>query len=239
MRINATGKYYTDLNHEVKKTQDTEVVIDHCLGQRYIGTGVNGKNIIIHGTPGNALGAYLKGTDLTVFGNVQDAVGDTMDSGKIIVHGSGGDTVGYGMRGGAIYIKGHAGYRVGIHMKAYQDHQPVIVVGGSTGSFLGEYQAGGTIIVLGLDRKKGMPTGSYLGTGMHGGEMYIRSCEMPRATDQVTVTPCTKEDLEKITDKLEYFCTNFDVSMEEILSRPFWKLVPSAYNPYNSLYTAY
>ena len=92
MRINATGKYYTDLNHEVKKTQDREVVIDHCLGQRYIGTGVTGKNIIIHGTPGNALGAYLKGTDLTVFGNVQDAVGDTMDSGKIIVHGSGGDS---------------------------------------------------------------------------------------------------------------------------------------------------
>lgn len=34
-------------------------------------------------------------------------------------------------------------------MKAYQDKQPVIVIGGRAGSFLGEYQAGGTILVLG------------------------------------------------------------------------------------------
>ncbi|MGI6109716.1 MAG: glutamate synthase [Eubacteriaceae bacterium] len=239
MRINAKGKYYTDLNREVKKTSDREVIIDKVLGQRYIGTGVRNKEIIINGTPGNALGAYLMGTDITVHGNVQDAVGDTMDSGEIIVHGSGGDTVGYGMRGGAIYIRDHAGYRIGIHMKAYQDHQPVIVVGGSAGSFLGEYQAGGTIIVLGLDRKNGVPAGGYLGTGMHGGSMYIRSYERPRAMEQVTVTPCTAEDLAEIMDKLEYYCSNFDVSMEEVLNKPFWKLTPGKDNPYNGLYTAY
>lgn len=239
MRINATGKYYTDLNKEVKKSKDSEIFIDKCLGQRYIGTGVKGKEITIKGTPGNALGAYLTGTNITVLGNVQDAVGDTMDSGEIIVHGSGGDTIGYGMRGGAIYIRDHAGYRVGIHMKAYQDHQPVIVVGGSAGSFLGEYQAGGTIIILGLDRKNGVPAGGYLGTGMHGGQMFIRSYEMPRPYGQVNVHPATQEDIDTIMDKLEYYCSNFDVPIEEILAKPFWKLTPSADNPYNSLYTPY
>lgn len=59
------------------------------------------------------------------------------------------------MRGGEIYVRGNAGYRAGIHMKAYRDKRPVMVIGGRTGSFLGEYQAGGYIIVLGLlDERK-------------------------------------------------------------------------------------
>ena len=238
MNIDCTDKKYDILNQEIFALPG-DVTLEHCLGQRFIGAGAEDRTITINGTPGNALGAYLNGARIVVNGNAQDATGDTMNAGRIVIHGRCGDAAGYAMRGGEIFIEGDVGYRAGIHMKAYKEKYPVLVFGGRSGSFLGEYQAGGTIIVLGLDRKKGMPTGSYLGTGMHGGEMYIRSCEMPRATDQVTVTPCTKEDLEKITDKLEYFCTNFDVSMEEILSRPFWKLVPSAYNPYNSLYTAY
>jgi glutamate synthase domain-containing protein 3 len=40
----------------------------------------------------------------------------------------------------------------------------VLVIGGTAQDFLGEYIAGGIIILLGLD----------LGTGMHGGTMYIR-----------------------------------------------------------------
>lgn len=101
--------------------------------------------------PGNALGAYLNGAEITVSGNAQDAVGDTMNEGKIVVHGQIGDAAGYAMRGGRIYIKGNAGYRAGIHMKAYKDKKPIMVIGGRAGSFLGEYQAGGIIIVLGLN----------------------------------------------------------------------------------------
>mgnify|MGYP002508793462 CR=1 FL=1 len=57
---------------------------------------------------------------------------------------------GYAMRGGKIFVKGNAGYRAGIHMKAYEEKKPVMVIGGTAGSFLGEYQAGGVIVVLGL-----------------------------------------------------------------------------------------
>lgn len=60
-----------------------------------------------------------------------------MNGGSIVVRGSVGDTAGYAMRGGEIYVQGNAGYRAGIHMKAYQDQQPVIVIGGRAGSFLG------------------------------------------------------------------------------------------------------
>lgn len=81
------------------------------------------------------------------------------------------------MRGGEIYVQGNAGYRAGIHMKAYQDQQPVIVIGGRAGSFLGEYQAGGTILVLGL-HTDGKPAAGYFPcTGQHGGRViFQRRC---------------------------------------------------------------
>lgn len=40
------------------------------------------------------------------------------------------------MRGGRIFVRGNVGYRAGIHMKAYQEKVPVIIVGGETGAFL-------------------------------------------------------------------------------------------------------
>ena len=32
-----------------------------CLGERFIGAGLAGRDVAIHGIPGNALGAYLDG----------------------------------------------------------------------------------------------------------------------------------------------------------------------------------
>jgi glutamate synthase domain-containing protein 3 len=55
-------------------------------------------------------------------------------------------------------------------MKEYGDEKPTIIIGGSTGDYLGEYMAGGNILVLGRgmgeDRS---PVGSFIGTGIHGG----------------------------------------------------------------------
>ena len=108
------------------------------------------RNITVNGISGNALGAYLNNASITVNANAQDAVGDTMNAGKILIHGSAGDAAGYAMRGGKIYVRDHAGYRAGIHMKEYKKKVPIMIIGGCAGSFLGEYQAGGILIVLGL-----------------------------------------------------------------------------------------
>ena len=123
------------------------------------------KSITINGIPGNALGAYLNGATITVNANAQEAVGDTMNAGKIVVHGNIGDAAGYAMRGGKIFVKGNAGYRAGIHMKAYKEKKPVMVIGGTAGSFLGEYQAGGVIVVLGLGAKSTEIVGFFPCTG--------------------------------------------------------------------------
>lgn len=238
--IEAGKKYYQTLNKELKSVLDHEITVTGVMGQRYLGTGLKNKELTVYGTPGNALGAYLNETKITVYGNVQDAVGDTMDSGEIVVHGNCGDTLGYGMRGGRIFIQGNGGYRLGIHMKAYGDHQPVIVIGGTAGSFLGEYQAGGTLIVLGLDSENSFPAGNYCGTGMHGGVMYIRSDTAPkRLPEQVNSKRCTDAMLQKIMPLLEQYSHYFDTPVSEILKKPFYELTPSANNPYNKLYTEY
>ena len=152
-RINAQNQDYRDLNNLIRSCGEDTIELDGVMGQRFIACGMSGKHFRINGVPGNAMGAYLNGSDIEVFENAQDAVGDTMNDGKIIIHGSVGDACGYAMRGGKIYIRDSAGYRAGIHMKAYKDKQPLIIIGDAVGSFLGEYQAGGTIMGLFMTMK--------------------------------------------------------------------------------------
>jgi len=59
MIINAQNLYYKELNQKIREASDKDIVIENCLGQRYIGDGQGNKNITIYGTPGNDLGAYL------------------------------------------------------------------------------------------------------------------------------------------------------------------------------------
>ncbi len=235
MKLSAKKLGYQELNEKIRSTNEDVVVVD-CYGERFIGSGSSEKSITIEGTPGNALGAYLDGTTIIVNGNAQDAVGDTMNDGKIIINGNAGDALGYAMRGGKIFVKGNAGYRTGIHMKQYKEKRPLIVVGGSTGSFLGEYLAGGIIIVLGLDNKD-LPVGEFTGTGMHGGEIYIRSEKAPEnLPKQVSVCEVSKDEIGKIKDVLSEFSDIFGTPMDEILCKTFYRLTPNAKNPYKQLY---
>lgn len=238
MKIHAENTHFRALNDAVRACPDPEIVIEGCLGQRYIAAGLADKNITIHGVPGNALGAYLNGARVEVDGNAQDAVGDTMNSGEITIRGSVGDAAGYAMRGGSIFVEGDAGYRAGIHMKAFEDKCPVLVIGGSAGSFLGEYQAGGLIIVLGRGLKGEPPVGYFCGTGMHGGKILLR-CDYPPhdLPRQVTAKEAESADLEEFLPYIAQFCRKFGADQKELSSGRFYILSPDAQNPYRQLYT--
>jgi len=160
-RVNAADLNQQELIRVLNDIQDKEIELEGLCGQRYVACGwKNNKRLIIHGVAGNNLAAFAEGPEIILHGNGQEGVGNTMSHGHIQVHGRVGDIAGYGMRGGELYIQGDAGYRLGIHMKAYQDKKPVIVVGGCAGAFAGEYMAGGTIIVLGMERN--IPRGRTL-----------------------------------------------------------------------------
>lgn len=207
------------------------------LGQRYIAAGAGEGAYELHRVPGNALGAYLDGAAIEVFCNAQDATGDTMNDGEIVVHGSCGDATGYAMRGGAIFIEKDAGYRCGIHMKEYGDKVPKIVIGGGCGSFLGEYQAGGVILVLGIGYEGRCPVGNFCGTGMHGGKIFLRTAHLPPDLPaQVAARPATTEDKESIRPLVEEFCAHFGGEAEALLQSGYFLLAPNSQNPYKQLY---
>ncbi len=234
--IDAKELDFRSLN-DTLRGNEKEYMLIGCLGQRFIAAGMSGKKITINGVPGNALGAYLNGASITVNGNAQDAVGDTMNDGEIFVRGSIGDAAGYAMRGGKIFVKGNAGYRAGIHMKAYGEKMPVIVIGGAAGSFLGEYQAGGVIVVLGLNIGSRKMISNFPCTGMHGGRMYARGkCEDILFPPQVSKRPAEKEELEEIRRYVSEYCAHFGGSVEEIMDSPFTVVTPDTSNPYNQLY---
>ena len=237
MVISARHLDFKALNEQVKESAE-DIRIDDCFGQRFIGSAMNGKRLTITGTPGNALGAYLDGGIIEVHGNVQDAVGDTMNDGKIIVHGSAGDALGYAMRGGSIFIRDDAGYRTGIHMKEYKEKKPSIIIGGKVGSFLGEYLAGGLIVVLGSGITD-IPVGNFTGTGMHGGKIYIRTDrELTNLPEQVAAEIARTVDLSEIAALVSEFAEYFSMDAAQLMESRYYMLRPNAKNPYKQLYTA-
>ena len=218
--IDASGMDYRQLNAAIRDCSGDASVTD-CYGQRFIGAGLEEGNLSITGTPGNA----------------QDAVGDTMNAGRIVIHGSIGDAAGYAMRGGELYVEGNAGYRAGIHMKAYGDKLPVMVIGGKAGSFLGEYQAGGIIIVLGLTDGPRPIVSNFPCTGMHGGKLYIRSdCKKLLLPKQVIARPASRKDMNEVRDYLHTFCQLFGGNCDALLRQPFTVITPNSSNPYKQLY---
>jgi glutamate synthase domain-containing protein 3 len=242
VKIDASGVYYRELNARLREavlngTQKIE--LRNVYGQRYIGTDLDKPvDIEIFGTPGNDLGAFMDGPRLIVHGNAQDGCGNTMNSGEIIVHGHAGDIVGLSARGGKIFIRDDVGYRAGIHMKEYQDKKPVLVIGGTAQDFLGEYMAGGILIILGLDLSEGEHhKANFVGTGMHGGVMYLRgSISDFQLGKEVGVAELNEEDGRLLTKLVGEFASHFGFSAEEILKDKFIKLFPLYLRPYGRLY---
>ncbi|MDR0890880.1 MAG: hypothetical protein LBM05_01990 [Endomicrobium sp.] len=238
--------YYRDLNELIDNTiyqGNKQIVLHNVCGQRYLGRGLSKDiQIKIYGTPGNDMAAYMDGANLEIFGNGQDAIGNTMNSGRIIIHGSCGDTTGYAMRGGEIYIKHNVGYRVGIHMKEYQDKKPIIIIGGTAGAFLGEYMAGGAIVVLGLNNNRNI-IGKFCGTGIHGGVIYLNNNHINNNCGrnfgkEITQSKLDQTDILFLTKHINLYKKFFNVNINIKLDK-FQKYIAIGKNPYSNMYCNY
>lgn len=240
--IDAKGVYYRDLNARLREAVEAgakRIKVLNLTGQRYIGTDLAGEvELELHGTPGNDLAAFMDGPRIVVHGNAQDGTGNTMNAGTVVIHGRAGDVLGYSMRGGRIFVRDDVGYRVGIHMKEYESQVPAIVVGGSAQPFLGEYMAGGTLVVLGLDLNEGEKhRSSFIGTGMHGGVIYLRGEVDPaQLGKEVGVSELDEDDWGIVRPLVEEYATHFSRDARAILSGRFIKLRPQSLRPYGRLY---
>jgi len=243
MKIDAEDLHYKELNDRIRKaveSSEMEIEISNVNGHRYIGAGLKEDDlkIGIEGVPGNDLAAFMDGPEIKVRDNVQDAVGNTMNSGKVVIDGSAGDVIGHSMRGGSIYVRGDAGCRSGIHMKAYKEFFPVVIIGGSVQDFFGEYMAGGLLVVLGIDRDLEDIVGDYVGTGMHGGEIYVRGAvEDYQLGEEVGRKKPDKEDIERLRKYLDDYSKYFDLDNDFEIEDDFVRLVPKSHRPYGKIYT--
>ncbi len=241
MELVAKGVYYSDLNEQIKQLASTpgDIDIKQVCGHRYIGCGLKSHTKLnVFGTLGNDSACYMDGATLEVFGNAQDGIANTMNDGKLIIHGSCGDIIGYAMRGGDMFIEGYAGYRVGIHMKEYFEKIPKIVIGSKAGDFLGEYMAGGRIVVLGLGLEEGEEAaGRYFGTGMHGGKMFVRGpvCEALMGKE-IKQFELDKEDKVFLKQTVADYTAYFDTDTSEIKIDEFKKYQPMSARPYSEMY---
>lgn len=242
LRIDAREVHYTPLNQMIRSAVEkgvTDITIDNVLGQRFIADGLRGENvtITINGVPGGDLGMFMSGPTLIVNGNADHAPGNTMDAGRIIIHGSAGDAVAHSMRGGRVYVRDNIGYRGGIHMKQYLEKRPILVVGGSARAFLGEYMAGGLLIVLGL---YGTPPVSErgIGSGIHGGEIFVRG-----GVDESILGVGAKQkpalDVEKhmIAPIIRDYAMQFSLDAAPLLGSDYTRIVPASTRPFANKYT--
>ena len=71
-------------------------------GQRFTGCGLGpdtrGVRIDVYDSPGDYLGSGIDGLEIYVHGNAQDQLGQIMKSGKLVIYGDVGQTFMYGAR---------------------------------------------------------------------------------------------------------------------------------------------
>ncbi len=181
--VDARGISHREMNWEVReafRNGAKKVYAINVNGQRYMGFNLpGGAELIIYGTPGNCLGNFNRGANITVYGSAEDDVADAMYGGRIVIHGDARDVMGQALQGGEIFVRGNVGNRAVIQMRQYRDSRPYVIIGGRADDYFGEYVAGGVAMVLGLETVhrdfNGQLVGDFVGTGMVGGRIYIRS----------------------------------------------------------------
>ncbi|MBY9006649.1 MAG: hypothetical protein KGD63_07810 [Candidatus Lokiarchaeota archaeon] len=241
---------YKILNEEIHQVINSgykKIILNKVCGQRFIGASLQGDlEFVINGVPGNDLGIFMDGPKIIVNDNCEDQAGNTMNNGTIIIHGDGGDVIGLSARGGKIYVKKDVGYRVGIHIKEYERKHPVIIIGGTARDFLGEYMAGGLVIILGL---KILPDGKItendypicgneLGTGIHRGKIILRTNEDLQSKLGVgaKLFKPDEDDLKHIEPYLKEFCEIFSIPYKIITQKPFKVVKPISKRPFGGSY---
>lgn len=213
-----------------KKTSGRRIKILNVTNHRFLVSGFSGNSVIdIYGDPGNCFANLLDGPQVTVHGDCEDDICDAMQGGKVLIHGSVGDIACQAMQGGQVLIKGDAGNRSGMQMREFGEKMPIMVIGGRAGDFLGEYMAGGVIIVLNKEDET-ESVGFNTGSGMIGGKLYIRGELDP---ERVGMNPRNHEILNylsvhhKADPQLEFYRNIFEKhdfvplqSIRKVLPKP-------------------
>lgn len=205
-------------------------------GQRFLGCGLGqdtkGVRIDAYGSTGDYLGSGMDGLEIYVHGNAQDQLGQIMKSGKLVVFGDVGQTFMYGAKGGEVYVLGNAAGRPLINAVG----KPRVVINGTALDYLAEsfmagnpYNGGGFVILNGLAfDKKGrvIPQeipypGSNLFSLASGGAIFVRDPRRNIVPEQLNggqIFPFTNKDWALILPYLKENERLFGITIDDLLT---------------------
>lgn len=93
-------------------------------------------------------------------------------------------------------------------------------------------------MVLSLGSEE-MSVGDFIGTGMHGGRIFIRTDKEPaNLPSQVIAGMASNEEMQDIIPYISEFAGYFGFDAQALVKDRFYILKPNAKNPYKQLYTA-
>jgi glutamate synthase domain-containing protein 3 len=213
-------------------------------GTRFHGVGLGpdtaGLRIDCYDNPGDYLGSGMDGLEIRVHGNAQDQLCQISKRGKLVVYGDVGQTFLYGAKGGEAYILGNAAGRPMINAVG----SPRVVINGTALDFLAEsfmagdpHNGGGFAIVNGLQYdlhgrllplELPYPGGNLLSLAS-GGAIYIRDPHRTLVDEQLNggaYRPLSAADWRLILPYLEENEKLFDVRIDRDLLTVDGSLLP-------------
>ncbi len=222
----------------IKRARDlgwNRVIAIGLRGQRFVGAGLGprskGLRIDAYGSPGDYLGSGLDGAELVVHANGQDQLGQILSGGKLVVHGDVGQTFLYGAKGGDAYVLGNAAGRPLINAVG----RPKVVINGTCLDYLAEsfmagnpLYGGGFVVLNALafdpeGRPVDLPSpypGGNLFSLASGGAIYVRDPKKQVGDDQLNggrISRLTPADWKLILPHLQENERLFGISVNDFL----------------------
>lgn len=211
-------------------------IVIHTRGHRFIGCGFGPNShrvrIEVYGSPGDYLGSGIDGMEIVVHATGQDQLAQIMKSGKLVVHGDVGQTFMYAAKGGVAYVLGNVAGRALINAVG----RPRVIINGTALDYLAEsfmagdpHQGGGFIVLNALqfspdgqwqERDSPYPGGNLFSLAS-GGAVFIRDPYRRLTEDQLNggqFAPFTPRDWELISGLLEENERLFGIPVARLLT---------------------
>ncbi len=202
----------------------------HGIGGRLWKAGDDTVHIRIEGPPGQRTGSMgFPNTNIEVMGPGSDDVGWLNAGAQIVIHGHAGNGVANAMAQGKIYIEGNIGARGMTMTKANPRFTPPeLWVLGSVGDYFGEFMAGGTAVVCGVNPQN---PDNILGyrpfVGMVGGKVFFRGPHGGYSQSDAKLVPIEDGDWKWLTCNLKIFLERIGKTdlLESLTDRSQWQLL--------------
>jgi NADPH-dependent glutamate synthase beta subunit-like oxidoreductase/glutamate synthase domain-containing protein 3/NAD-dependent dihydropyrimidine dehydrogenase PreA subunit len=211
----------------------------HGVGGRLWKAGDETVHVKIEGHSGQRTGSLgFPNTRIEIMGPASDDIGWLNAGAEITVHGNAGNGACNGMAQGKVFVAGNIGAR-GMTMTKHNPRfdPPELWVLGSVGDYFGEFMAGGTAVICGIDAQS---PENALGhrplVGMVGGKVFFRGPHKGYSQADAKLVPIEAEDFAWLLENLKVFLDR--IGRNELFSiladQNAWQLL-AARTPYEKV----